>query len=144
MTFQQGRTFAEKHGPGTPMDPSIKEEVLKRAKQDELPCTIAFQIAKDLQVSPAKVGMTADLLNVRLIKCQLGLFGYAPRKRLVKKQSSVDPKLKEAILAGLMDGRLPCRTAWQIAARFSIGKLSVSAACETLQIKIKPCQLGAF
>jgi hypothetical protein len=52
--------------------------------------------------------------------------------------------LKENILAALKNERLPCSAAWVIAEKLNIPRMKVSAACETLQIKIKPCQLGAF
>ncbi len=38
-----------------------------------------------------------------------------------------------------------CRAnAWEIARRFDVSKMRVSSVCEQLNIKIKPCQLGAF
>jgi hypothetical protein len=33
---------------------------------------------------------------------------------------------------------------WEIASRLGIQKLDVASACETMGVKIKPCQLGAF
>ena len=47
-------------------------------------------------------------------------------------------------LAYLAEKKLSCRAAWDIAHRFKVPKMAVSAACEALNIKIKPCQLGAF
>jgi len=44
----------------------------------------------------------------------------------------------------MVDERLPCAAAWDIAAQAGISKMALSAACEALGIKIKPCQLGAF
>jgi hypothetical protein len=32
----------------------------------------------------------------------------------------------------------------EIAAKLNIPRIKISFACETLQVKIKPCQLGAF
>jgi hypothetical protein len=52
--------------------------------------------------------------------------------------------LEEAILAGLVNERVPCRTAWDISNQLGIHKMEVSAACDAMGIKIKPCQLGAF
>jgi hypothetical protein len=81
---------------------------------------------------------------LRLVKCQLGLFGYHPEKKIVKPAASVRLDLEEAILAGLANERLPCQTAWLISDQLSIDKMEVSAACDAMGIKIKPCQLGAF
>jgi hypothetical protein len=49
-----------------------------------------------------------------------------------------------AIKEALVDGKLSCESAWEIARRFDASKMKVSSVCEQLKIKIKPCQLGAF
>jgi hypothetical protein len=136
--------YGKKHGPDAVVDPVLNDTLLKRAAQAELPCAVAFEVAKELGVSPDAVGRAADLLELRLVKCQLGLFGYRPEKSIVKPAASVSPELERAILAGLVNNRLPCKTAWDIANEFGIRKMKVSAACDAMGIKIKPCQLGAF
>jgi hypothetical protein len=144
MTAAPPPKFGPKHPPGLTPEPAIQEAVRRHADAGELPCAVAFQIAADLKVSPAAVGRTLDLMEVRLVKCQLGLFGYSPQKRIVKPQPPETPELAAAIRAALEKGRLPCRAAWALAERFKLGKMAVSGACEALGIKIKPCQLGAF
>jgi hypothetical protein len=74
----------------------------------------------------------------------MGLFGYTPEKKVVTPKPPTHPDLEDAVRAALVNDRLPCRAAWEIAARLDVSKMSVSAACEHLGIKIKPCQLGAF
>jgi len=137
-------SFAGKHGSQAVLDPELRHAVLKRARDRELPCAVAFDIGKACGVAPASVGRAADLLEVRLVKCQLGLFGYGPRKKIIKPAKAVAAALRSAILAGRIDDRLPCLTAWEIADSFSIHKMKVSEACEAMGIRIKPCQLGAF
>jgi hypothetical protein len=105
---------------------------------------VAFEIADDTGVLPAEVGKTFDLMNYKLVKCQLGLFGYTPEKKIVTPQDTDNHKLKNAIQKALVNERLPCINAWEIAARFQIPKLTVSGIAEAMGIKIKPCQLGAF
>jgi len=139
-----GKKFAEKHGPDAKPDQRIKDEILNRVKKDELSCAVAFQIAKDMEISPAEVGKTTDLMDFKLVKCQLGLFGYQPESKIVKQRNDASQELKDAIRSAMIDNRLPCRNAWEIAARFNIRKMTVSGVCEALSIKIKPCQLGAF
>ena len=136
--------FAVKHGPGTEVDSRIRAAVTDRGKDGQLACAAAFTIAKTLAVSVAEVGRAADLLEYHLTHCQLGLFGYRPEKKIVTPAASVSEALAAAIRSELADGRLPCRAAWAIADAHGIGKREVSAACEALGIKIKPCQLGAF
>jgi hypothetical protein len=125
-------------------DPVITQEIQVRLRNDALPCAVAFDIAGKLGCTPAEVGRTADLLHVNLVKCQLGLFGYKPQKKIVDSRMPQEPALGDAIRDGLVDDRLPCQTAWRIATQFGVPKMTVSSACEALGIKIKPCQLGAF
>ena len=83
-------------------------------------------------------------MELRIVTCQLGLFGYAPRKRIVEAAPEVDAALKAAIERNLEEGRLSCRAAWSIAEELGIARMAVSSACETLGIKLSGCQLGAF
>jgi hypothetical protein len=136
--------FSDKHGPAASVDDSVKARVIADAKNGELPCAVAFKIADQLKTTAAEVGKAVDLLDFRLVKCQLGLFGYKPRKKIVTAKFPEEPRLEKAIRSALTDEKLTCRDAWDIARQFQIPKMAVSGACEALQIKIKPCQLGAF
>jgi len=144
MTLEKGQKFSAKHGPDAQADPIVKDKVLKNAAKGDLPCAVAFKIATELGVSPAEIGKTVDLLDLRLSKCQLGLFGYQPAKKVVKARAPENPEMEGAIRNALDDGKLTCRGAWDIADRFKVPKMAVSGACESLGLKIKPCQLGAF
>lgn len=123
---------------------TLVAEVEKRTPDGVLPCAVAFEIAKNLGVKPLEVGHAADQVRCKLVKCQLGLFGYSPEKKIVSAKLPADARIVEAIRTEAVDNRLPCATAWEIADRFRVRKMMVSAACEALGIKVKPCQLGAF
>ncbi len=125
-------------------DAEIQSKIMQRAKEGELACAVAFDAAAKLGISPAEVGQYTDRAKLRLVKCQLGLFGYQPEKRIVKPVDSVSPELETAIRNELVNDRLPCKSAWALAKKFGVRKMAISGACETLGIKIKPCQLGAF
>ena len=144
MTRAKGEKFSKKHGADTRVDPAVQEQIKEKARNGEVACALAFQIADALGVSPADVGKNLDLLELRLNKCQLGLFGYQPAKKAVKSKPAENRQMEKAIKEALVDGKLACRDAWNIAARFKAPKMAVSGACEALGIKIKPCQLGAF
>jgi hypothetical protein len=122
----------------------IEQEIMSRAEENELSCTTAFEIAGKLQIRPKEVGEAADRLDIRLAKCQLGLFGYKPDKKTVKALETVPEELKAAIHKSLAGGKLTCVKSWEIADALGMPKFSVSCSCETLGIKIKDCQLGAF
>ncbi len=74
----------------------------------------------------------------------MGLFGYKPEKKVVKPAESVSEEMKKEIAAHLKEGKLTCADAWAIAKKLKVSKMDVSAACETMGIKITSCQLGAF
>ena len=144
MKLKNGQKFADKHGTDTRVNELIKEHLVGQTKNNELACAKAFKIADELSVSAAEVGETADLLNMKLVKCQLGLFGYTPEKKIVTPKEAPTKKLEDAITDSLVGGTLSCSRAWEIARRFDVSKMTVSAVCEHLKIKIRPCQLGAF
>ncbi|MBW1954752.1 MAG: hypothetical protein JRI76_00360 [Deltaproteobacteria bacterium] len=145
MATQEKKGFAAKHPENTIPDASIKAGIEKRLKgKDQLPCAVAFAVAKETARFPKEVGQTADLMGIRLSKCQLGLFGYSPEKKIVKPAERIEPSLNEAITRALTKGRLSCESAWRIADTLRVSKMAVSAACEAMNIKITACQLGAF
>ncbi|MGD9300459.1 MAG: hypothetical protein PVI13_02710 [Desulfobacterales bacterium] len=144
MTRDKGQKFSDKHGENAQADMLATDSIKKKAKNGEVACAVAFQIAKELKLSPVEIGKAIDLLEFRITKCQLGLFGYSPDKKKVKPRRAENPQMEEAIREALVDEMLTCNQAWSIASRFKVSKMTVSAACEALDIKIKPCQLGAF
>ena len=144
MTHEADGHYGQKHALGAVVDPVIRDALLKSAIRGTLPCAVAFDVAKQLGVAPEDIGRTADLVELRLVKCQLALFGYGPRRINVKPAASETPALEKAIRQALMNDRLPCKRAWEIAETLGIHKMKVSAACNALGIKIRPCQLGAF
>lgn len=144
MTREDKGHYAKKHPSGSKIDQELAEAVQDRTVKGEIPCAVAFKIVNDLEVSPREVGFTIDLLEIPVTKCQLGLFGYGPRKGFVKPAESVSPGLEDAIRKALVNDRLSCAAAWEIAKRLGIGKMDVTAACEALKIKIASCQLGTF
>ena len=125
-------------------DPEIKEAVTGRVINGELPCLEAEDIAATLHKPLPRVGTALDMMEISITKCQLGLFGYHPSKKIVLPSESIDSSLEEAIRNNLAKGNLSCDSAWKIAIALSVPKISVASACEALGIKINSCQLGAF
>lgn len=125
-------------------DVRIREIMKQRAADGKLPCAVAFALAEEVGISPAAVGEYADEMKIRLVKCQLGLFGYEPEKKIVSPRHTISEELRSALVSRLKGGCLPCREAFEIASQFEIRKMDVSGACDSLGIKISPCQLGAF
>jgi hypothetical protein len=144
MTHADADRYAAKHPEGRTLNSKITKAVQKRAAGGEINCADATAIAENLCVEMLEVGATIDLLEIRLKRCQLGLFGYAGKRVIVEPASEVSTALEKAIRGSLTDGRLSCVSAWKIADESGMARMAVAAACETLKIKIKPCQLGAF
>ncbi|MCF8095903.1 MAG: hypothetical protein K9J79_11145 [Desulfobacteraceae bacterium] len=122
----------------------IRERMDELAADGKLPCAEAFVLAEELGISPAAVGECADEMEIRLVKCQLGLFGYEPEKKIVRPLEPVPDELRAAITDRLADGCLSCQEAFAVASQLKVRKMEVSGACDALDIKIIPCQLGAF
>jgi hypothetical protein len=122
----------------------IEKILARQVKNGELPCAVAFDMANKYHIPPSAIGECADRLKIRLVKCQLGLFGYHPEKKIIKPAVQVGAELKAAIQGALVNGRLPCASAWNISKQLSVSKMDVSGSCEAMAVKIKPCQLGAF
>jgi hypothetical protein len=144
MTHHDEGHYAAKHPNGTEYAPEIEAALKDKAEEGKIPCESAHQIADRLKITPAEVGRCADLLELRLNKCLLGLFGYTPQKKLVKAATQVSPDLESAIKNATTEDKISCLDCWAIAAALNCPKMEVANACEAMSIKIVPCQLGAF
>lgn len=144
MSSKKKKPFPEKHDPDYRPDPSIEKELRKLAASREVSCALALKIAEDLGVEPLEVGRAADVLDIRLAKCQLGLFGYKPNKKIVSAEDAPNQEIEDAITRSSENNRLSCEEAFRIAAQFDVSKLTISNVCQANLIQIKSCQLGAF
>jgi hypothetical protein len=146
MTREEEQKFSDKHGPNAQALPGATEQIQKSAKNGSITCAAAHRIAAELKLPPAEIGKAIDLLDYRISKCQIGLFGYGhgPDKKVVEPKAPENQQLEKALRETLVDEKLSCHDAWDIASRFKTPKMTISSACEALGIKIKPCQLGAF
>jgi len=144
MTHKDAGKYSKKHAHDEKPDTVLASAIKGAAEEGKISCAGVFKIVSELGVSPAEAGKAVDMLDVKLVKCQLGLFGYEPRKVIVTPAAKVSPELDSAIRGNLQDGRLPCAHAWRIADMLKLQRMEVSCAAEALNIRIKPCQLGAF
>jgi hypothetical protein len=126
--------------------PELRREVERRSIEGHLSCMAAFAIAGELGVRPDMVREQADRLDVRIIHCQLGLFGYGAfgNKRFAADLPHVPDGLADALRETCVAETLPCAAAWGIAEREGLPRPVVGSAAESLEIRIAPCQLGCF
>ena len=139
--------YRGKHPEGTKLDERIAAEIRKAAKDTTITCAAGSRIARKLGVTMEEVGVNADLLEIKVQQCQLGLFGYGSTKgkhSIIEPPESVPQELENAIRKALENGKLPCLSAWNIAEEFGLTKKAVCAAADKLEIKSTRCQLGVF
>jgi hypothetical protein len=144
MTHEDKGKYFKKHPQDTKIDEDLKKEILEKVKNNNFSCKKAEEIAGELGFTLEEAGKAIDILNINITKCQLGLFGYGETKKVVQPAKEITPELKENITSALENEMLSCIAAWKIAGKLNVSRLKVASACEAMQIKIKPCQLGAF
>lgn len=144
MTHSDKGNYSLKHPQGTTINQQIAEKLEGKIIDGKIACAAANKIAEELGVKPEEVGVAVDLLEVRISRCQLGLFGYGAQGKIMEAAEKVSPELDVAIGKSLMEGKLLCLDSWKIAEEFGVSRMEISAACEKLKIKISSCQLGSF
>jgi len=144
MQGSKKKGYAAKHGAAPPLDDDLARHLRQTAQDDQIDCETAHASATRLNLPPEAIGRTMDLLELRIVRCQLGLFGYTPRKRVVTPAERIEAQVEAQIRNALRDGRLPCAVAWVLADRNGMTRLELANVCQALKIKIANCQLGAF
>jgi hypothetical protein len=130
-------------------DQTIDQALRDSVEEDgRVTCATMHRIARKLGVEPLTVGDTATGLEIQASHCQLGLFGHGPREqgkgRIVHSQAEVSEELAARIRGAVVNHKLPCDAAWDLASEFKLTRLDLGNAAETLGVSISPCQLGFF
>lgn len=133
----------KKHS-GVQLNQAIIQRILQASSNGRLTCASAHRLAKAQNCLPKQIRKQADLLELRISQCQLGLFGYGQNKKKFNSGTDISSKLKDRILDVQCDGIIDCKTCWEIAKEFKISKIDMGSVCEQLEIRIKSCQLGVF
>ena|SRR5271157_4216850 len=126
----------------------LQDRVRKAANDNQLSCVLAHNLAGKWGVMPEALGAAAREIGIRIIRCQIGLFGYGPKGtpsyRVVQAADNIPKGLTVEVHAELVDGRLPCRAAWALAQRSGLTYRQMGDVVVALGLKVKPCQLGQF
>jgi len=147
MTHEDAGKYALKYPPGKRPNEQIAKAIREKSSGGELACAMGEKISKALKVDMSEVGITADLLEMKIKKCQLGLFGWGKKPnhgKDIHAADSVSVEMKRALEEVAENGVVTCAGLWVIADRLGVERKAVSAACETLRLKIRVCQFGAF
>lgn len=147
MAHEDAGKYAAKHPPDTTLNEQIAKAIREKSPGGKLVCAMGENISKELKVGIAEVGITADLLEMKIKECQLGLFGWGDKPhhgKDIQAAASVSVEVKSALEKAAVNGMVACAALWTIADRLGVKRKAVSAACDTLKLKIGSCQLGAF
>lgn len=130
------------------MDEHIHQAMLERLENGQLPCNQAFAIAKILGVAPLSVGLAANKADIRISRCQLGLFGYGPKAegkhKIVHPMENVPERLAARLRAEAEGDSITCAAIWRAADGLGFIRLEASSAVEAMGLKVSRCQLGCF
>lgn len=144
MTHEDTGHYAAKHPEGLTPNPDIAERVRSKSMDGRIGCVAAHEIATELKVPPADVGVVIDLLELRINQCQLGLFGTGRKEKPRKPAADPPAELEDAINGSTHDGRISCQALWALAEANGVNRIEAGSACEALDVKVTDCQLGAF
>nr|WP_320192551.1 hypothetical protein [uncultured Desulfobacter sp.] len=140
MGHQDNGRHAKKAG--GQLDQALAQTILQAGKNGRLTCASAHRLAKAQNCSPKQIRIQADLLELRIAQCQLGLFGHGKGQKRFNSDTDITPELKNRILDAQHDGIIDCKVCWELAKEFKISRINMGSACERLEIRIKSCQLG--
>ncbi len=143
MGHQDKGHYAAKHE-GKQIDEAITDKIKSLSNHNCLSCSSAHKISKLMNTDPSKIGIQIDLLENRIMECQLGLFGYDDGKKRFDSNIVISSDLNSYLDEINDDGRISCIQCWETASKFKLKRIDVGSACEKKNFRIKPCQLGAF
>ena len=145
MSHKDAGNYGAKHIQGPPADALLTRELKTLTKDGCISCTDAHAVSKDLGIPPAEIGKAIDGMEIKIIRCQLGLFGHEKGKRnIVAQAAEVDESLAALLGNTAFQNRISCKALWDIAQERNMQKMDLTSACEAMGIKIVSCQLGAF
>jgi len=130
------------------MDEQLHQAMLDRLKDGQLPCSQAHTIAQILDVEPLTVGLAATEADIRISRCQLGLFGYGPKAegkhKIVQPMDNVPERLAARLRAASESDGITCAAIWEIADDLGFTRLEASSAVEAMGLRVSRCQLACF
>lgn len=145
MSHKDAGNYQAKRADGGTADPAVAKSVRDLSRNGEIACADAHGISGKFGINPGEVGVVIDLMEIKIIRCQLGLFGYEESKRnIVAPAVVVSSDLRNRIMNDSTESRISCISLWQIADELGVAKMEMTAASEALGLKICNCQLGAF
>jgi hypothetical protein len=144
MTHSDKGNYAGRHPGAVEANEAVIQAVRNTARNGAMLCAAAHSIAHTCAVSPEEAGRAIDAAEIRIAHCQLGIFKHSTDRPAAPTEPALTPELKEYLSSRVVNGRLPCKSAWSVAKRFNLSRLQIGVVCDRLGIKISACQLGTF
>jgi hypothetical protein len=130
------------------MDEALHVAMQQRLEDGHLPCAAAHELAHEFDLAPLQVGQAADEAEIRISRCQLGLFGYGPKSlgkhKIVHAMDNVPEGLAARLRAAAGKEGITCAAIWHIADELDYARLEASSAVEAMGLRVSRCQLGCF
>src|SRR5512145_426018 len=108
MTGHDRGHYSKKHPGEKEVDPFLVKAIHEKTTDKKITCAAAFKIVETSETTASEVGFTLDMLDIRIIRCQMGIFGYEPEKKAVKPMENVPGDLENAIRGKVKEGRITC------------------------------------
>ena len=130
------------------MDEKLLVAMRGRLQDGRLPCNRAFAVAQNLGLDPLTVGLTANEADIRVSRCQLGLFGYGPKEegkhKIVHPMDEVPERLAARLRAAADGDGITCAALWEEADGLGYKRIEACSAVEAMGLRVSRCQLGCF
>ncbi|OQY02240.1 MAG: hypothetical protein B6I26_01445 [Desulfobacteraceae bacterium 4572_130] len=143
MTKKHAKDYAIKHS-GKRINKKAEKIIKQKSKDEKITCKSLHIAAKEIGITPSDAGIQIDLMGLKLIECQLGVFGYLPNGKILKKEIKFSKQVEKIIEKNTQNGKIICKKCWEIAKNLKMKKLDISSIANIKNIKIKNCQLGAY
>ncbi len=121
------------------------ESVVKASLTDGyLSCPVAWEIAKEANVTKIAVGDMSDRLGVRITDCQIGFFDKDKTAYDNPEHKSIDGEIITILNTLYENNQLTCAKVFELARKFKLKPITISHEAGAQGLKIIDCQLGCF
>ncbi len=122
----------------------LESKVKASLKDGYLSCPVAWNIAKEANVTKIAVGEIADRLGVRITDCQIGFFKKDKTSYDNPEHKSIDSGIITALITLNESNQLTCTKVFELARQFNLKPITISNEAGAQGLKIFNCQLGCF
>ena len=113
-------------------------------KNGYLSCSVAWEIAKEANVTKIAIGVIADRLGVRITDCQIGFFKKDKTTYDNPEHTSMDWGIITVLQNLDENNQLTCTKLFELVQQFNLKPIAISNEASAQGLKILSCQLGCF